>query len=460
MSPHTQALQALLRRGPHTSAELTAAMEISQPTLSRALAEMGPQVVRIGRARATRYALARPLGRTGSDWPLHRITPAGQPEALGRLHALHGGWWLQTERPLPLYRHGEFADGLYPDLPWFLDDLRPQGFLGRAFVNRHAAELDAPADIARWQAEDVITALLRRGDDLPGDLVLGEAALEQALLDTLFDNLDTIIQPDLREFIYPQRALQAEAGEVAGSSAGGEQPKFTAELELPSGDRQAVIVKFARHDPDNATARRWANLLACEHLAAQVLSEHGIAAAVTELIDSDDWRFLQSTRFDRTPQRGRIGMVSMRALDAAYVRTDPGHWSASARALQREGLLEGDDTERIVRLQLFGRFIGNTDMHFGNLSFLTEPGRGRVALAPVYDMLPMHYRPGTGGAVHERDYDLPLPVGELEAWRWAATAALEFWLRAQNDARIGPAFRNVAAGNRQRIAHLFERFGG
>lgn len=460
MPQHTQALQALLRRGPQTSAALVAAMGISQPTLSRALAEMGPQVVRIGRARATRYALARPLGRAGSDWSLHRITPDGHPESLGRLHALHGGWWLQTQRPLPLYRYGEFADGLYPDLPWFLDDLRPQGFLGRAFVNRHAAELDAPADLLRWQAEDVITALLRRGDDLPGDLVLGEAALEQALADTLFDNLDTLIQPDLREFVYPQRALQAEAGEVAGSSAGGEQPKFTAELERPSGDRQAVIVKFARHDPDNATARRWVNLLACEHLAAQVLTEHGIAAAATELIDSDDWRFLQSTRFDRTPQRGRIGMVSMRALDAAYVGTDPGHWSASAVALEREGLLGGDDVERIARLQLFGRFIGNTDMHFGNLSFYTQPERREVALAPVYDMLPMHYRPGGGGAVHERDYDLPLPTGALEPWRWAGHAALAFWQRVETDARVGPAFRRVAEGNRLRIAHLLQRFGG
>lgn len=460
MSRHTEAAETLLRRGPLTAAELAAAMGLSQPTVSRALAGLGTRLVRIGRARSARYALSRPLGRAGSDWPLHRITPDGQPDLLGRLHVVHGGWFLQSERPLPLYQHGEFSDGLYPDLPWFLDDLRPQGFLGRAFAHRHAAELEAPADVLLWQPEDVVTALLRRGSDLPGDLVLGEHALEQALLDTLLDNLDTLIAPGERGHAYPQRARLAEAGEAPGSSAGGEQPKFTAELELPTGERQSVIVKFARHDPDNATARRWVNLLACEHLAGQVLSERGIEAAATELIDSDGWRFLQSTRFDRTAQRGRRGMVSLLALDSAYAGSDPGNWPAAAAALQREGLIGDDDAERIRRLHLFGRFIGNTDMHFGNLSFHCQPDRLRVALAPVYDMLPMHYRPGAGGAVHERPYRLPVPVGAMDSWRWAGEAALALWQRAAQDERIGPAFRAVAADNARGIEQLLQRFTG
>ncbi|MEG3790875.1 type II toxin-antitoxin system HipA family toxin YjjJ [Lysobacter sp. CCNWLW3] len=460
MTRHTEAVETLLRRGPQTAASLAAAMDVSQPTVSRALAALGPRLVRIGRARASRYALARPLGRAGSDWPLHRITPDGQPDRLGQLHALHGGWLLRSERSLPLYKHDEFSDGLYPDLPWFMDDLRPQGFLGRAFVQRHAAELEAPADIALWQAEDVVTALLRRGSDLPGDLVLGEQALEQALLDTMLDNLDTIIAPDERARVYPQRALQAEEGEIAGSSAGGEQPKFTAELELPTGERQSVIVKFARNDPGNATARRWVNLLACEHLAGAVLSERGIPTAATELIDSDGWRFLQSTRFDRTVQRGRRGIVSLHALDAAYAGSDPGNWPVSAVSLQREGLIDNDDAERIRRLHLFGRFIGNTDMHFGNLSFYSEPERLQVVLAPIYDMLPMHYRPSAGGAVHERPYILPVPIDAMDSWRWAADAALELWQRARADKRIGPAFRAVAEGNAQRIEQLLRRFPG
>lgn len=459
MTRHSPAIELLLRRSPQTAAELALAAGVSQPTVSRALADLAPQLIRIGRARATRYALARVTGRAGSSWPLYRITAEGHPDRLGQLHVLHGGWLLQPERPLPVYMHGDFEQGLYPDLPWFLDDLRPQGFLGRAFAHRHALELEAPADILSWRAEDVVAALLRRGSDLPGDLVLGEQALEQALHEAINDDLGTAIKSNQRKRIYPQRAAQAEAGEIAGSSVGGEQPKFAAELQHASGEREAVIVKFARHDPDNATARRWVNLLACEHLAGLVLAEHGIAAARTELIDSGGWRFLQSTRFDRTPRQGRLGMVSLRALDAAYIGSNPGDWPGSAAALRNEGLLSHEDAERIRRLHLFGRFIGNTDMHFGNLSFHTQPDRLQVSLAPVYDMLPMHYRPGAGGTVHERSYDLPLPVDSLERWRWAAGAAQTLWHRVQRDDRIGPAFKVIAENNERRIAQAIERFG-
>lgn len=459
MTRHSPVLERLLRSGPQTAAALARAAGISQPSVSRALIDLGPQLIRLGRARASRYALARSLGRAGSRWPLYRIAADGRPDRLGHLQALHGGWLLQPERRLPLYMHGEFEQGLYPDLPWFLDDLRPQGFMGRAFVHRYALELEAPADISSWRAEDVAAALLRRGSDLPGDLVLGEQALEQALREATIEDLDTIVESARRVRVYPQRAAWAEAGEIAGSSAGGEQPKFAAKTRRASGERESVIVKFARNDPDNATARRWANLLACEHLAAAVLIEQGIAAAPAELIDSDGWRFLQSSRFDRTPRGGRLGTVSLRALDAAYVGSDPGDWNGSAAALQREGLLSPDDEERIRRLHLFGRFIGNTDMHFGNLSFHTQADRLPVTLAPAYDMLPMHYRPGAGGTVHERPYDLPLPSDSLQRWRWAADAAHMLWRRVRHDDRIDPAFKAVAKGNERRIAQAIERFG-
>lgn len=459
MTQHTPALEALLRLGPRTAAELASAAAISQPTVSRALADLEPALVRIGRARASRYALAQPIGRAGHEWPLYRITPSGQPDLLGRLHSLHGGWFLEATRPLPLYQHGEFADGLYPDVPWFLDDLRPQGFLGRAFVRRYAVDLDAPADLNRWQAEDVVTALLRQGNNLPGDLILGDQALETALTNAMFAPPDTLIPTELREFHYPALAEQAEAGEIAGSSAGGEQPKFTTELTLPDGERRSVIVKFARHNPDNVAARRWTNLLACEHLANRVLSERGIESANTAIIDSGGWRFLESERFDRSPQGGRCGIVSLRGLDAAYVGSDPGDWLGSAAELSRQGLIAASDAERIARLHLFGRFIGNTDMHSGNLSFRVEPDDPQARLAPVYDMLPMYYRPGAGGEVHERPHDPPLALGDVERWRWAADAACAFWREVSMYERISPAFRTIAQENLRRVEQARQRFG-
>ena len=82
---------------------------------------------------------------------------------------------------LPALLHGEFSDGLFPGLPWFLDDQHPQGFFGRAFARRVAADIGAPPDLLRWRADDIVLALLRHGDDLPGDLILGEAALAMAM---------------------------------------------------------------------------------------------------------------------------------------------------------------------------------------------------------------------------------------------------------------------------------------
>ena len=82
-------------------------------------------------------------------------------------------------------------------------------------------------------------------------------------------------------------------------------------------------------------------------------------------------------------------------------------------------------------------------MHEGNLSFF--PG---LKLAPVYDMLPMHYAPHRGGEVPPKNYApaLPLP-SEATAWRRAATAATSYWERCAIDKRISESFRVICAEN-------------
>ena len=453
-------LIAELRGGPASASALAQRLGVSPNTTSRALAALGERVVRLGRGRASRFALTRPLGRSGSHWPLSRITPERRPELLGELHALAGGWFLEPARALPVFLHDEFAGGLFPDLPWFLDDARPQGFLGRAFVHRHAAILEAPADLTLWQADDVVVALLRLGTDLPGDLVLGEAALERALTLAVHDGQPSALVRSERDAVYPRFAEQAAAGDPVGSSAGGEQPKFTAEVAQPDGRREAVIVKFARHDPENIVQRRWANLLACEYIAGEVLAAHGLATPAAELIDSGGWRFLQSTRFDRTPQGGRIGVVSLRALDAAYFGAGTGSWVQVADALRSRGFLDAEDAARLRRLAHFGDLIGNSDMHFGNASFFVDLDSACLRLAPVYDMLPMHYRPGAGGIMRDQPYALTMPPARAaEDWFWAAAAAREFWRRVKEDTRVGPRFRAIAQGNENRVLVLLQQLG-
>lgn len=452
-----EALRAALREmGVGSAAELGTRLSVSQPTVSRALAALGDEVLRIGRTRGARYALPQAVDPHGSRWPLYRIAADGRAALVGDLHSLAGGhWYLDSPVPRPALMQGEFARGLFPDLPWFLDDLRPQGFLGRSFVQAHAQALGAPRDLDVWTSRHVLAALLLHGSDLPGDLVLGDAALQSALHSAMAapDALD----PGQRTAIYPQRALTAIAGERVGSSAGGEQPKFTVLLREGPGYVSAVV-KFSE-PPVEPSAVRWSDLLLCEHLAGEVLSGGGLPAAPTELVDAGGRRFLQSTRHDRTPTLGRRGQVSLRALDAAHFGVARRPWTEMADTLSAAGWLAPDSAEQLRVIGLFGELIGNTDMHFGNLAFELVDAPP-LAIVPVFDMLPMLYAPGQGGALAAREFAPPAPLPRhAPAWSRAATLAETFWARLSADVRASEAFRGIAADNRTAIVRLFDRYG-
>ncbi len=445
--------------GPVSASALARHLGVSTPTVTAALARLGDEVLATGRGRASRYALRREVGRSGNRWPLFRIAPDGRPERLGELHALYGDrqcWYLQADRPLPLYMHGEFASGFYPDLPWFLMALGPQGYLGREFVKRFSSFFGGPSDLRLWQSDDILFSLLCSGSDWPSDLVVSDHNLEHSLL------LAQIDGPSINERhqVFPALAKHSNSGSPLGSSAAGEQPKFATALTLEDGSFAEVIVKFVQIDPDNAATRRWGNLLLCEEQALRLLNEHGIASARTEIFNVEDWRFLQSTRFDRTPQGGRVGVIPLNALDATYGGGVGNPWLPAATALHRQGFIDANDLERIRLLDAFGRLIGNTDMHGGNLSFFVDLDRQRVRLAPVYDMLPMHYRPNESGSVRDEPFTLLVPdLGHTATWSQAATLATEFWQRTAGDARIGDNFRTLCRINAERIEEWRVRYG-
>lgn len=453
--PRTNQLEGQLRTGgAQTAAQIGRRLGISQPTVSRALAAIGDQIVRIGRARSTRYALGREIARAGGRWPLYRIDPVGQAQALGELRALHGGGFhVEPSHPLPAFLHGDFANGLFPGLPWFLDDQRPQGFLGRSFARRIAADIGAPEDLVRWRPDDVILGLLRHGDDQPGDLVLGESALQRALQSML--SPDAALRITGRETHYPQLAEAALRGENIGSSAGGEQPKFAVTLQDGNAHR-AVIVKFSERS-DTPSGRRWSDLLRCEHLAGETLRAHGQPAAHSELIKADGRTFLQSTRFDRTPPLGRRGFVSLAALDAAHYGHGRIDWWRLAGQLQQDGWMVAEDAQRLRVLGWFGVLIANSDMHLGNAGLFLADTRP-LALTPAYDMLPMHFRPAASGEVVLREYAVTLPTPEFrDDWRTAANIALAFWQQVAADERISGDFGEIAQGAARALGHAIAR---
>lgn len=449
----TEHLLAALRLRRVTSArELGAALGVSQPSISRALAAAGAQIVRIGQARRSRYAAVREVRGLGAHWPLYRIDESGQPHVFGELTALHGDGCLVTAATTPDWLQGEFADGLFPGLPWFLDDQRPQGFLGHQFGQRWARELGLPADILRWSEDAVLAALLLHGDDGPGDFVLGDTALERALRAD-----PTVIPATAREQRYTELAQAALAGELVGSSAAGEQPKFTASVADGDGAPRHVIVKFSEPVDSHAGARRWADLLVCEHLAGELLAEHGHASARTELLWSQGRLCLEASRFDRVGAHGRRGFVTLAAWSDAHdgVRDD---WATAAARMRQAGWIDEVALEHVRLRWWFGRLIGNTDMHFGNLGFYLGNALP-LPLAPSYDMLPMLYRPAANGAVVARAFEPPPPTpAALPHWRQAARWAELYWQRAAQHPEISDDFHRIADANHATLGRLRRRF--
>jgi hypothetical protein len=437
-------LQALRSLGGQSSGpQLQQRLGISQPTLSRLLAPLvaSQQVVAMGAARARRYLLPRDVQGVGRQVPIHAVTAQGSLSPFGTLYPLVGGGFWMDEADKT---HGQSA--FHDSLPWFLYDMRPQGFLGRGFVAANAA-LQLPANLQHWSDDHVLKALVNAGEDLPGNLIIGAASFDR-FLNLPAPQRTLAPQVDAPAVQYPAFAAQALGQTLAGSSAGGEQPKFSA---VRNG--HPVLVKFSPAD-DSALAQRWRDLLMAEALALHTLADAGISAAHTELIEAEGRVFLESRRFDRTPP-GRVGMVSLEVYDRQYIGQGT-NWVDTAHRSDQAGpeRLSAADVSTLCLLDAFGALIANTDRHHGNISLLLQDHRWR--LAPAYDMLPMLYAPVAGELV-PRDFTAQPPrptVHTLPVWPRARELALRFWQTAAADARISAGFRNTALANARMVEVL------
>ncbi|NAW01246.1 HipA domain-containing protein, partial [Salmonella sp. hn-h4] len=105
---------------------------------------------------------------------------------------------------------------------------------------------------------------------------------------------------------------------------------------------------------------------------------------------------------------GRIGVFSLRALDAEFVGNASASWPVLVNKLVTGGHVHPEALMDTARLWAFGMLIGNTDMHAGNLSFISNHGRP-YHLAPPYDILPMGFAPRAGGAISNELRPASLP---------------------------------------------------
>jgi HipA-like C-terminal domain len=405
-----------LNRGVLSAADLRERLGVSPATLMRMVREAGTEILRIGRARATQYGMRQAWPNLDSTrFPLFRISESGTAVSAGELITLaaHQTAWM----PLAMV-----VDGL----PVELADACPSGFLGRHFAAAHA-DLRLPPRLSDWSDHHILLAMSRRGEDLAGNLIVGEESFArwQGLRPVSRNRND-----------YPSLAEATMAGHPPGSSAGGERPKFGVLVN-------DHLVKFAgRGGMGDVVARRWCDLLILEGMALQIVASHGIPAARTNVIETPDYWFLESERFDRLGVRGRIAVLSLAAVHEDLADS----WARAAVALKDARRLSDEDTRRLCWLDAFGALIANTDRHQYNILFFTEGSHLR--LAPAFDQVSMLYAPTADGQVPHRDFVLPhATANTLDVWEDARNAARQFWEQTSDDMRLSDDARIFCASN-------------
>lgn len=428
-----------LESGAQTSRQLQAATGLSQPAVSRQIQQLGDRVVKLPNGRNPKYALTRNAFGSNAKLPLFAVDAHGNNIIAAYIRPLlTGGYFVELcsgGSPLLL---GVDGSGVFSDLPYYLQDLRPQGFVGQQ-IARELAERSGefPTDPNRWNASHLGKYLLSNGEDLPGNFQLGEAGLLRIQRAPVAYSRDD----------YTALAETALAGELTGSSAGGEQPKFS----VYSKDRAAhVLVKFSPSGKE-AAARRWRDILITEYHATKALQAASVPAAEVVLVDESDRLFLESERFDRTGKYGRSSMISMQIVDAEFVGNGA-DWPIVMSELAYKKLVSPEHFHDACVLWEFGFLINNTDMHLGNLSLAIA---GDIfSILPTYDMCSMGFAPIHGEvkpfsfSPKSQGSRLNCFDGEQATQDFIRAMAIDFWERLAEDNRISDEFRAyLALGN-------------
>lgn len=170
---------------------------------------------------------------------------------------------------------------------------------------------------------------------------------------------------------------------TAGGSFGGAKPKALIEI-----DGAEWVIKFFNGEPVDAPL--------IEHAAMTLAATAGIRVAETRPVPLQGENAVAVRRFDRAAGT-RLHSISagtaLRAAAAAGQDPELGY-PQLAQLLRRAGPTQGGDNARqmqeLFRRMVFNILIDNTDDHEKNHALLfTEAGaRGKLSLAPAYDVLP------------------------------------------------------------------------
>ena len=429
-------LAEFLEQGPATSKEIQAATGLSQAAVSRQLRRMEHCVVTVRSGRTPKYIMTRNALGGNDRLPLAVVDAHGHADLVAHIRPLvTGGFYVEPSAGMSPLLLGDRGDGLYDDLPYFLQDMGPQGFIGRQIAKKiHDRFSEFPSDPKWWSTDHIGRYLISNGDDLPGNFTFGEQALLRVRRDPVaIDDAE-----------YPRMAEKAMKGEVPGSSTGGEQPKFTA---FSTKSASHVIVKFSPPG-DTEISRRWRDILITEYHAIKVLQSQSLPAAKMRLFEAGGRLFLESQRFDRTGEHGRMSMISLASIDAEFVGSGS-NWPRVLEALAGRTLITPYQVQDAEYLWCFGKLIHNTDMHLGNLSLAIDGNVFR--LLSVYDMCSMGFAPRGSGEMPPYAFTPQHPkrlVLDDETYNSARRLAMEFWNSVARDERISDELKEfLSAGN-------------
>ena len=138
------------------------------------------------------------------------------------------------------------------------------------------------------------------------------------------------------------------------------------------------------------------------------------------------------------------------------------NWLYTAEILADKKLITPTDLSAVARIYAFGQFIGNNDMHFGNLSFFVDEverdvRRPALRLTPVYDMLPMMWRPDVQSgelnvtAVAEQSVSPSYARDRVVAREWA----ILFWQQAATLDAIDTPLKEACVVSAERLRENF-----
>jgi DNA-binding Lrp family transcriptional regulator len=422
-------LDWLEKLGASSSNDIQTALKMSQSSVSRSLIELEDEIFSIGTGKNVRYAVGKPIGSLPAQQPIYIVRENGQIEQLGTLSFLAKSQiYLESNTVCAL-----FESTLENPLPWILSGLKTQGFLGR-LVAQQMSLYGYGSNPDLWGAEEILFAATKIQDS-PGALLIGH-------IDSIKSNLAIRISSD-----NPGPTLDFLSEDIAktlpsGSSAGGEQPKF-----LAFDDKEdAFVVKFSA-PLGTPFGDRWSDLLIAESLCSEALTAFGFDCAESKIVKTKSRTYLLSKRFDRLGEFGRKHVVSIGSVHAAFIKGSYINWAATCFDLEQKKRLPKGHADNARDILHFGHLVGNTDMHSGNAGFFVEGDHlkelllGQFKLAPVYDMLPMRWKPNPMLGIY--DYE-PFEVNYSATGLKIRQAAQCFWFKLSQHEQVSQSLRAVS----------------